>query len=143
MPILACARPDNRYSPAPSAVGKHVFDVRSQVPAQLRIADILQLDGHSHCDHSIARSTARRWCKPVQAKCEGLRRAPCAWLFTIGVENRRRRRSKRTTKTRGSEENRRCGTICPEMKRLRHWLCSSRQLLRESVQRGYMHRRSP
>jgi hypothetical protein len=28
-------------------------------------------------------------------------------------------------------------------KRLRHWLCSSHQLLRGSQQRGYMHRRSP
>src|SRR5690348_15342521 len=85
LPILACARPDNRYSPAPSAVGKHVFDVRSQVPAQLRIAEILQLDGHSHSAHFIARSTARPWCKPVKAKYEGLRRPSCAWLFTIGV----------------------------------------------------------
>ena len=119
LPILACARPGNGNSPAPSSVGKSVFDLRSNVPAQLRIAEILQLDGHSHSAHFIARSTARPWCKTVKAKYGGLRRASCAWFFTIGVENRAatKKIGGDYKDARGSEKNRLCGTICPEMEK--------------------------
>jgi hypothetical protein len=48
LPILARTRSGDRYSPVGSSVGKCVFDARSNVSAQLSIAEILQFDGHSH-----------------------------------------------------------------------------------------------
>ena len=48
LPILARAGSSDGHSPVASSVGKRVFDSRSNFPAQLSIAEILQFDCHSH-----------------------------------------------------------------------------------------------
>ena len=50
LPILARAGSGDGHSPVASSVGKRVFDSRSNFPAQLSIAEILQFDCHPfHC----------------------------------------------------------------------------------------------
>jgi hypothetical protein len=48
LPILARARSGNGHSPIAALVGKCVFSARSNVRAQLSVAEILQLNCYSH-----------------------------------------------------------------------------------------------
>src|ERR1700746_64819 len=57
-PRLTGTRSDDRYAPSPVTIREGVFDPRSNLPTQLLIPKILQLDRHSHTVHFIARGAA-------------------------------------------------------------------------------------
>jgi hypothetical protein len=72
-PGLTGARSDDRHAPRTSPIREGVFDPRSNLPAQLLITKILQLDRHSHAVYFIAPGALPiRECKPVKAAQGGL-----------------------------------------------------------------------